>query len=420
MAIIGFPYNSQNRDRAINAETYRRLLSKYFTTGVFPNPSTQFQVFSSSGMALTVKAGSANINGVYVEMESDDSVTIETASSQPRIDRVVLKHDDSTEVRATNLVVKKGTPSSNPQAPTLERNATVYEIALADVRVNANASSINQGNISDLRLKTDLCGIVSATIQSIETDTFYAQMNYEFNTWFEGVKTALGEDVAGNLLNLINEIKRDYIPKSYIVNDLSIGGTDKVLSAEQGKILNEKVIGLNSTISPLSKIYNGAKTLSLNSGSGTYNLLSKSQLCSALGISESSFNQNNLCGYVINASHGVNNARFDLNYNYLTNNLVLSYDNATQGSCAITYVLMYFKSASTFSAKAMNIEEDYIEVMPNQAEYDYTFGKNYKYNDVKYHCLDVNSITPSESYGKTFTSKFTPDMLVGRFFEVVA
>lgn len=356
MAIIGFPYNSQDRDRAINAETYRRLLSKYFTTGVFPNPSTQFQVYATTGMNLTVKAGSANINGVYVEMESDDTVTIETASSQPRIDRIVLKHDDSTKVRATTLEVKKGTPASNPQAPALERNATVYEIALADVQVNIDAISINQGNISDLRLQTDLCGIVSATIQSIETDTFYAQMNYEFNTWFEGVKNTLGEDVAGNLLNQINGIKKDYIPKSDIVDDLSMGGSDKVLSAEQGKILSEKVMGLNSTIGSLSRMYTGAETLSLNSGSGTYNLLSKSQLCSALGISTSSFNQNRLCGYVINASYGVNNARFDLNYNYLSNNLVLSYNNATQGNCAITYVLMYFKSVS---AKAMNIEEDY-------------------------------------------------------------
>lgn len=125
MAIVAFPYDSEltdgKYDRAINSATYRKLLSKYFTTGVFPNPSTQFQVYATTGLNLTVKAGSANIEGVFVQMDTDQTITIETASSQPRIDRVVLKHDDSKEVRAVTLEVKKGTPSSNPQAPELER-----------------------------------------------------------------------------------------------------------------------------------------------------------------------------------------------------------------------------------------------------------------------------------------------------------
>lgn len=60
-----------------------------------------------------------------------------------------------------------------------------------------------------------------------------------------------------------------------------------------------------------------------------------------------------------------------------------------------------------------------INVVKLSNEYQYTFGMYYSWKDVNYHCLDVNSITPSESYGQTFTSQFTPDMLVGRFFEVI-
>lgn len=244
MAIVAFPYDSQltdgKYDRAINSATYRKLLSKYFTTGVFPNPSTQFQVYATTGLNLTVKAGSANIEGVFVQMDTDQSITIETASSQPRIDRVVLKHDDSQEVRAVTLEVKKGTPASNPQAQALERTSSVYEIALADVYVGASATSISQSNITDVRLDSNLCGIVSATITSIDTTTFFEQMTDDFNTWFEGIKGTLGEDTAGNLLNLINEIKETYVPKTDIVNDLTTGGTDKPLSAEQGKVLKER------------------------------------------------------------------------------------------------------------------------------------------------------------------------------------
>lgn len=302
MAIIGFPYNSQDRDRAINAETYRRLLSKYFTTGVFPNPSTQFQVYATTGMNLTVKAGSANINGVYVEMESDDSITIDTASSQPRIDRVVLKHDDSTEIRATSLVVKKGTPSSNPQAPTLERTETIYEIALADVYVGASATSIAQSDITDLRLDSRLCGIVSATITSIDTTTFFEQMNDDFNTWFDGVKGTLGEDSAGNLLNLINEVKANYIPKSDIVNNLTSGGINKPLSAEQGKILSNKFLNIK-------KVYANSEVVSLQNNNDYYSFLAYKDVATRLNVSESEISNENVFVYALNGDSTSNRVR---------------------------------------------------------------------------------------------------------------
>lgn len=209
--IIGFPYDSELQDgkydRAVSSSVFRNLFKKYFTNGIFPNPSTQFQVFSSSGLNLSVKAGSANLDGVFAQMELDGSLSLETASSQPRIDRVVLRHDDSREVRKPTLLIKKGTPSSSPQAPALERTETVYELCLAEIKVGAGVTSISQSNITDTRLKTDLCGIVSATITSIDTTTFFEQMNDDFNTWFDSIKDTLGEDVAGNLLNLINQNK---------------------------------------------------------------------------------------------------------------------------------------------------------------------------------------------------------------------
>lgn len=61
-----------------------------------------------------------------------------------------------------------------------------------------------------------------------------------------------------------------------------------------------------------------------------------------------------------------------------------------------------------------------IELIKKSNKYKYTYGMYYFWNSTTYHCLDVNSITPSDSYGQTFTSQFTPDLLVGRFFEVVS
>lgn len=60
------------------------------------------------------------------------------------------------------------------------------------------------------------------------------------------------------------------------------------------------------------------------------------------------------------------------------------------------------------------------ESIIDSKEYTYTFGKYYQDEGIEYHCIDVNSINPKESLGKTFTSKFKPKYLVGRFFEVVS
>lgn len=218
MAIISFPYDSQlvegKYDRAIKSATYRQLLSKYFTTGVFPNPSTQCQVYPSTGMKVSVRKGSANINGLYVELEEDVEATIERAGSQVRYDRVILRHDDNNDVRATSVVVLKGVAGG--KAPTLTRNETVYDICLATITVKPGTISISSSDIEDTRLEPTLCGIVSATIKSIDTSTFYNQIKSDlqefkeneqtsFQEWFENIKSILGEDVAGNLLNLINE-----------------------------------------------------------------------------------------------------------------------------------------------------------------------------------------------------------------------
>lgn len=267
MAIISFPYDSQLvdgvYDRAIKSATYRQLLSKYFTTGVFPNPSTQCQVYPSTGMKVSVRKGSANINGLYVELEEDVEATIEQADTQGRYDRIVLRHDDNNNVRATNVVVIKGTAGASPQAPSLTRNETVYDICLATVYVRAGATSISASDITDTRLNTDLCGIVSATIESIDTTTFYNQIQadlLEFKTkekadfeefsntqeqafldWFEGIKGILGQDEAGKLLLLIQENQANIEKLQYTGNIVS-GETFSGKSSNKGVKLH-KVVG---------------------------------------------------------------------------------------------------------------------------------------------------------------------------------
>src|SRR5699024_9566578 len=89
------------------------------------------------------------------------SLTLELAdSTNDSIDRIVLRLDRNTENRYIKSFVKKGTVSTNPKPPSLTRNDYVYELSLAQVRIEAGKSYIDSSQITDERGDIDLCGRV--------------------------------------------------------------------------------------------------------------------------------------------------------------------------------------------------------------------------------------------------------------------
>ncbi len=223
--IIG--YDDENMpvfDRAEEASFFAKYFSQFISNGVFPNPSTNLQVLATEGMNVKVDIGVCYINGYMGWAETPEIFEIEESDLQARIDRIVARLDFVD--KSINLFVKKGTAQGNPIAPELQRDYDIYEIGLADIRVNANAIEITQANITDLRLNTELCGIVANQLQHVDTTTIFnqyldwlkrvmqegeekltkAEEEFEknFNTWFQTVQNVLSGDVAGNLFNLIN------------------------------------------------------------------------------------------------------------------------------------------------------------------------------------------------------------------------
>lgn len=224
--IIG--YDAENMpvfDRAEEASFFAKYFSTFISNGVFPNPSTNMQVLAADDMKVKVSTGVCYINGYMGWVEHDEVFEIEESGIQPRIDRIVARLDFSD--RSINLFVKKGVTAGNPIAPDVQRDYDIYEIAIADVRVNGNAIEMTQEVITDLRLNTELCGIVANQLQHVDTTTIFNQyldwlkrimqegekdlerleseFITNFNKWFETVEYILDGDAAGHLLNLINE-----------------------------------------------------------------------------------------------------------------------------------------------------------------------------------------------------------------------
>ena len=224
--IIGYDIeNMPVFDRAEEASFFAKYFSEFISNGVFPNPSTNMQVLANEGMKVSVDVGVCYINGYMGWVETAEVLNIEESEEHARIDRVVARLDFLD--RTIKLFVKKGTPAGNPIAPEIQRDYDIYEIGLADIRVNSDTIEILQENITDLRLNTDLCGIVANQLQHVDTTTLFnqyqdwlnnrtkqgekelehlkASFEKDFNEWFKTVQTTLSGDVAGNLFNLINE-----------------------------------------------------------------------------------------------------------------------------------------------------------------------------------------------------------------------
>lgn len=261
-------FNSVSHDRTYKAEDWAEYFASFIGNGVFPVPSTGLQVIIDSGMNVNIKAGKAWINGYFYNNTSDLTITIGTADGQlNRIDRIVVRWDLTN--RIISAKVKSSAYSASPTAPALQRDADIYELALADVFVGAGVTAITQSNITDQRLNTSLCGVVAAVVDQIDTEAFNAQLQAwfaeyqslsaaeyntlvsymnslklqgntqydafeqhmadfeaqaaaEFNSWFAGLQDVLDENTAANLMNITNALDaRVDLLEAVIFNDIS-------------------------------------------------------------------------------------------------------------------------------------------------------------------------------------------------------
>lgn len=192
----GLFYNSNNGDRVYDAESFEHWLKKFFTTGVFTGDC---QVTAAGGMTVEVAPGYANVDGKVRFFESPQILQLETANSTySRIDTIVIERNDTD--RDVTLKVVTGNHSLSPVATAPVRENGIYQLVLAEVQVQAGATGIVQGDITDTRLDDAVCGIVAAAVEHLETSQYYAQIQADlaafkagsqedFDAWFEGNRT---------------------------------------------------------------------------------------------------------------------------------------------------------------------------------------------------------------------------------------
>lgn len=115
----------------------------------------KFEVYAdSTGMQVKVKSGKAFIQGQFVKNDAEATLAISAAdATNGRIDYIVIERD-TTLTPPARLLVLTGTPHATPAtgAPTLTQTDTgIYQLKLAEVLIDAAASTIAAGKVTDGR-----------------------------------------------------------------------------------------------------------------------------------------------------------------------------------------------------------------------------------------------------------------------------
>lgn len=197
-------------DRAQTSDFLAIFISGLISSGVLADPSDNFQVRSYDGMKLKVLPGKGFVKGRFAKDEDESFVILEnapTSSSYSRIDMVVLRNNYVD--RKCEIVVKTGIASSSPQEPVLlqPESGDYYELCLAKIKVKYGMTEVTQSDITDTRFDSKYCGAVVQMINGLNAEPLLAQMEAQFNEWFDMIKNQLTEDAAGSLQTQINNMK---------------------------------------------------------------------------------------------------------------------------------------------------------------------------------------------------------------------
>ena len=190
-------FNSVSGDRRYSAEDWAAYFAAFIGNGVYAAPSNGLQVVPLSGMQISVKAGKGFVNGYFYQLTSDLTKNLSVADGvYSRIDRVVLRWD--LLARRMYIQILEGSPGSAPSAPSLTRDAGIYDLALADIRIGQGITEILQSSITDRRVDPTLCGIVTQVIDHIDTSVFVSQLEAALGELEAMIDQAASESLIDN------------------------------------------------------------------------------------------------------------------------------------------------------------------------------------------------------------------------------
>lgn len=156
-------FDSTSDDQRIyQAADFARFHAQIIGNGVSNTANLpDLEVTAKTNMEIALGAGYMFANGYMYE--NDSTMTLKHVIADPtndRIDRVVIRFDNNPAERRIYAYIKQGVPAKNPTPPALQRDEYIYEMSVAQVRIKAGKSFIEQSQITDERANNAVCGYI--------------------------------------------------------------------------------------------------------------------------------------------------------------------------------------------------------------------------------------------------------------------
>lgn len=200
--IKSFP---NNQDAYVGAEWVMKWLHGR-TSGVFGAENNLAITAVVDSMSIQVSDGigwlsNENGDGIVFWNDSEQTsgsklvLTHDVADGVlDRIDRIVVTWETTNYVALPTISVLKGTASSVPVPPELTNNNIQRQISLAKVNIPAGTVSLSASMITDERLDSSVCGIVTETVQ---VDT--TMVNAQILELIDKLEYSIGQVVSGGV-----------------------------------------------------------------------------------------------------------------------------------------------------------------------------------------------------------------------------
>lgn len=189
MAITSFPFQDIAGDRLYSDVEFAKYYAQLFRNGVIATIGNGLQVKQAAtpGMSVLVSAGACVINGRQMINDADHSIVIAAAGSvSDRYDSVVAQLNMPN--RVVTIAYKKGSTA-------VQRDANIYELQLATIKVAKNVSVITAADITDKRGSATVCGY-STPYEKVNLTDIEAQFSALWNTAYDAASAQMDTDTA--------------------------------------------------------------------------------------------------------------------------------------------------------------------------------------------------------------------------------
>ena len=204
-------FNSVNHDRLYDAEQLSSMFDGIIIDGVYENYGDAFMITANpeANSSVLVGTGRAWFDHTWTVNDSTYAMQLDPPNEMlGRIDAIVLDIDRRNDVRKNGIVYLKGSESTPDQPPTLIKEDRHNQYPLAYITRTAGPDAPVQQKDIDYQVGTaGDTPIVTGILEAQNLENLWAQLNDEFDEWWDGIKATLDENTVTNLQNQINELK---------------------------------------------------------------------------------------------------------------------------------------------------------------------------------------------------------------------